>query len=560
MRSPSASLARLYFKTIYGLKPLSSYTRPRDRLKLAGIVLLSLVLLGDFGFIFVSSAIAQYDALKPQGLEGLLLLNAAMTASMIVFVFGFIMSLSTYSLSPAEESLLALPLRPRALLASKFVVVYLSEFLFALFLVGVNLAVFGLREAPPLLFYVYGLLIALSLPLLPLAVAWIILVPLLSLARFLRNKNAVMLVGGFVGIAFAVAFNVWVQGSMLRMNDQAWILRNYAGPETVLNFAGSLWPPSWLAWKALSLVSGGHPGAGLGYALAGPALGLVAALAVVYLLGTAYVRSLLGFGEGTLRKLARGETRTFIARGFRRRSLFIALLARENRLMNREPIYFLNGPFGVVLGPVIIGVMYFVQRSAFAELASAIEGLRSGPYGLLIGAAFGAFLGSSTSITCTGLSRDAKNLAMLRAMPIPVRALMLAKLAHGLCYALLGALVGGIGVGLILVLDPISIAGSVFIALSFAALANMAGLWIDTAWPRLTWDNPISALKQNPNSVFAILGAMGCIVLLGVFAGLVPLGSATFVIVYGGGIFLLFVLLLAAYPPWAEKKLAGLEL
>ena len=85
MRSPSASLARLYFKTIYGIKPLSSYTRPRDRLKLAGIVLLSLVLLGDFGFIFVSSAIAQYDALKPQGLEGLLLLNAAMTASMIVF-------------------------------------------------------------------------------------------------------------------------------------------------------------------------------------------------------------------------------------------------------------------------------------------------------------------------------------------------------------------------------------------------------------------------------------------------------------------------------------------
>jgi ABC-2 type transport system permease protein len=560
MRSAFAVLTRLYFRSIYGWKPLSEYKRPRDWLKLAGAILLGLFILGDFGFIFVASAIAQYQALKPQGLEGLLLLNASIMSTMIVFVFGFIMALSTYSLSAAEQQLLALPIRPRAFLGAKFVVVYLSEFAFSLFLMGVNLAVFGLREAPPLAFYLCGLVVALAIPLLPLAIAYFIIVPIMSLARFMRNKNTVLMAVGVIGLVFALAFNIWIQGSMTRLSDPGWILHNYAGPGTVLNLVGSSWPPSLVAWEALAAAAAGRWPEGLALALGLAVAGTAVAALVATGLGGVYGRSLLDFGEGVLKKLGRSETADFIGRGFARKGALRALFLRENRLMNREPIYFLNGPFIVILMPVILVIMYFVQRSNFAELAGAVEGLRGGPAGLLIGAGFGAFLGSSTSITCTALSRDAKALVYLRALPVAPRTYLLAKLAHGLFYALFGSVVGGVGTAIILGLDAVTALLSVFVALSFSALFNLAGLWIDTANPKLSWDNPVAAMKQNPNAVIAILGTMALIGGLGGLSTILPLGVAGFSLVYGGGALVVFASLLAAYVKYAGSRLESLEL
>ncbi|MEI6874853.1 MAG: hypothetical protein WCL50_06955, partial [Spirochaetota bacterium] len=368
-----------------------------------------------------------------------------------------------------------------------------------------------------------------------------------------------LMVAGVIGIAFALAFNLYIQGSMSRLTDPAWILENYAGPGSLLNYVGLTWPPSALAWKSLEAASSGTWMQGLGWASALLALGLGAAIFVVLALAGVYVRSLLDFGEGIFKRLSGSETADFIGSGFRRQGLFRALVIRENRLMNREPMYFLNGPFIIVLMPIILAVMYFVQREALSQLAPLMEAARRGPYGLLVGAGFGGFLGSSTSIACTALSRDAKALPYLRALPIGARQYMLGKLAHGLVYAALGSLVGGLGMGLILGLGPAPILASIFIALGFSSLANMAGLWIDTANPRLAWDNPVAALKQNPNSSLAILGSMAILAALGALASVLPLGALGFTLVYGGGTSLLFAILLFLYPKFAETKLEGLE-
>jgi len=565
MKSAFSSLVRLYLGSIFGWKPLSERRGAKEKLKLAGIALLFLLVVGDFGVIFVMSSLSQYEALKPLGLQGLLLLNAAILSTMLVFVFGFIMALSTWSLSPAERGLLALPIDPRSLLAAKMIVVYLSEVAFALFIMGVNLVVFGIKEGPPPGFYIDGLLVALVLPLIPLALVYAFLVPFLSLARFMRNRNAILLVAGLLGIAFALGFNVMIQAPLSRLADPAWVLANYAGPGTLLNLVGSAWPPSWLAWRSLASASSGallEPLAWLGL-LAG--LGMAVSALVILGLGRTYAGSLLDFDEGRLRRLAGGSVRGYIAGEgapgrFARGPLLLALVRRESRLMNREPIYFLNGPLIVLLMPAILALYYVVQRDTFADLLPLVATLREGPRGLLIAAAAGAFLGSGTSITATALSRDAKALPWIRALPIPTRDYLFAKLGHGLIWALFGALVGAGGGAWLIGLGPALALAAVFMALAFASLVNLAGLWLDTAMPRLEWDNPTAAMKQNPNSVFAVLGSMGLIAALGALSLLLPLGPAGFVLAYGGGAAALFALLLALYPAWAERRLAALEI
>jgi ABC-2 type transport system permease protein len=390
-------------------------------------------------------------------------------------------------------------------------------------------------------------------PLLPLAAAYLLLVPLMTVGRFLRNKNSLMIIGGIVGLVFALAFNLYIQSAMARLSDPAWILANFAGPDSILARIGSAYPPTYLAWKSLS--SGG--GLGALYALANLALGLAAAAAVVLALGPAYAASLLGFGEMRLRRLS--DARSYIYKTLRRRSAFASSVLREVRMLNREPIYFMNGPMVVVLMPLIFGIMYIAQREQLNALLSQLGDFRGGPYAVLACAAFGSFLGTSMSIPSTALSRDAKVLPYLKALPLGYGSYMLAKLGHALLFSAFGVLVGACGGGLALGLTALDILGALLIALAFSTFMNAAGLWLDTANPRLSWDNPITAMKQNVNAVIAILGTMGFLGALGVLSTVLGLGKGGFVLVYGGIFAALSALAIAAFPRYAEKRIASLE-
>ena len=562
MTTPFLSLSRLYFRSVYGLSGKKAAAKPELKyvLKMIGIGLLAILVTADIGIIFVASNLSMYEALKPQGLQGLLLLNSATSAAMIVFVLGFATALSTYCMSAMETGLLAMPVKPRHLLGAKFLMVYLSEFLFGSLLVGISVVIFGIREGPPAVFYLAGALVALATPLVPLAFAYLIIVPLMSGIRAIRNKNALMVIGGVVGLSFALLFNFYIQSATARMNDPVWILANYAGPESLIARIGIAYPPSYAAWKTLALCATPGKGVlGLLVGLAGLAAGIVAAGGSVLLLAGPYAKSLSDFGELSLKRLTRAGARSLLDRTMRRKIPIVRLLGREWKLMNREPAYFLNGPFTVILGPIIMGVIYFAQRETYMQLVGSLDAFKASSYAMLAVAAFGTFLGSATSITCTALSRDAKALAYIKALPIDPVAYMGAKFLHGFVVSVAGCAIGALGGAILLGLPALEALGALAIALSAAALIDLVGLWLDTINPRLSWDNPIAALKQNPNSVIVILGVMGLLGGLGALAYVLPMGKAAAATVFGGAPALLFLLAWLPYPAYARKKIASID-
>jgi ABC-2 type transport system permease protein len=201
------------------------------------------------------------------------------------------------------------------------------------------------------------------------------------------------------------------------------------------------------------------------------------------------------------------------------------------------------------------------QKDAFLsdpDLAGVLALLRNGGGAILAGLA-GAFLGSGTSISCTALSRDAKALPFLKSLPLSAGRFMLAKLAHGLVFALFGSIMGAGLSGYALRLSASDMAAALIVAIGLSFLLNLGGLWLDTANPRIKWDNPMAALKQNPNSVIAILGAMGIAGASGYAA--FALGLSTWVFAFWFGILplLAFALLLFPYPRYAAKRIAALE-
>ena len=558
MTAPFPSLVRLYILSLYAPARRSDGAKAakpsaKKIAKTIGIAFLAVLLAGDIGSIFVAMNLTMYAALKPAGLQGLLLLNAATTASAFVFILGFLTAISTYCMSQADSGLLALPIRGRSLLGAKMAMVYLSEFAFAFFLVLVASIIYAIKEAPPASFYFDAVLTAAAVPLVPLAAIYLIVVPLMAALKPLRSKNAAMILGAVIGIAFAVIFNIYIQGIISRLNDNTWILSNFAGPNAILAQIGLAYPPAFLAWKSMS--AGGL--AGLGYGIASLIIGLGATACVALALGKTYAKTLLGFDELRVKRMA--ATKAFMTRSFRRRRPLAALLFREIRLMNREPIYFINGPFIILLMPIILAVIAISQKSRLGDLIAQAGGFVKGPLAMLAAAGFGAFLGSSTSICSTAISRDAKALPYLKALPVLYRSLALAKFLHGFAFALFGAIVGGIGAGAALGLSFLECAGAFLLAAAFSSFACIAGLWLDTANPRLVWDNPTAALKQNPNSSILIVGVMALLGILGALSAILPWGKLAFFSAYFAAFSALALAALAAYPRYAEKRIREIE-
>lgn len=555
------SLAALYIKSFYNLagkKAPGEKRDPKALARVAGFIALAVLLVGNFGYLFVMINLGMYRGLSTIGLQGYLILNACVMATALTLVIGFMTALSTYYLNDMELQLLAMPIPPRPLFLAKFTAVYISEAGFSLFFMAATMVIFGIKEAPHPLFYLWGLAAALALPLPALSASYLIQIPLMTFARFLKSRKAIMIIGGVLGLVFALGFNVYIQGMMMRFDDPTALARTIANPDSALARMGRAYPPALFAWKAMAAPATG-----------GALLSILAMLAicaacpalVALALGGTYAKSLVGFNETRLKKLSKAGSDLLISKAIRKGSAFRSLVMREINTMNREPLYLLNGPFIVVLMPIIVAVMLLVQKDVLLsdpDLAG-VRALIDGGFGAAVAGLAGAFLGSGTSIACTSVSRDAKALPFIKSLPVDASAYFLAKLAHAMVFGAFGTVVG---VGLISAALRLSVADALagaVVSFALSSLLNMAGLWLDMANPRLTWDNPIAAMKQNPNSVIAILGAMAIMGGTGYLAFRFSMGPGAIALWFGAVPAAVFAALLAALPKYARKRLAAME-
>jgi len=557
MRSRIVSLALLYVKSTFSLSlpTRKELKKPKTLFKTIGIGIGILFLVADISVIFVMMNLSMYDGLKPAGLQGLMLLNAATTASILVFVLAFMLALSMFSMSGIESGFLVLPFTARELLAAKMFLVYVSEALAGVFLLAIAMAIYGIKESPTFLFYINGILTAMILPLAPTAISYLILIPMMNASKRFRNKNFILYVGGFLGMIFALGFNFYIQSMTAKaMNPSQLAL--LAKPDSLISRIGQSWIPSWLAWKALTDAS---KLSGVLAVLGNLAIGLGCCAVVVALLGKPYVKSLQAFNESTFsRRKLPGSS---MAGGsiFARKSAMRSLVTREIRLMNREPMYLLNGPFVVILMPLLLAIVFMAQKSVLSEAMKGLAPLLSGPGSYLIPAGMGAFLGSSTSIACTAVSRDAKAIAWMKALPVTPFRYFLAKLIHAELFSVFGGLVGCGAGALLLGIGWVDLIVAFVLSLLFATAFNMGSLWLETAYPRLRWDNPIAAMKQNPNAVIAILGAMGLLGGMAFLAFQVSLPRYAYAAAFAILFAIPIILWVMFYPRYAARRYGEME-
>jgi ABC-2 type transport system permease protein len=438
-----------------------------------------------------------FSILKPMNQETALLTLAILAGQLLILVFGLFYVLSAFYFSRDLEFLVALPARPFEVIAAKFGVILVNEYLTAAFVVIPAFVVYGVMAGKPFGFWPLAALVFLLLPVIPLALSGLLVMAMMRLVNVSRKKDFLILAGSLTLLALTLFLQLGLAGN--RSPEE--FMRFFTAPDGMVRLLGEKFPPC--IW-ASRLLAAGFSAPGVAYLALFVGLSVAVLLLLLLAAEKLFYRGLIGLSEMSARS-KKLSAAALAGRFADRNKAWRAILLREWRLMNRTPIFLLNGILSVVLVPVML---FFMVRSGSGSSSLAIlkllgSGKRTAE--VLFTAAFFVACGCLNGTASSTFSREGKNFWLSKVIPVAPGRQVMGKFLHSYLVAALGTLGGSLAAWLAIGLGWKSILPAALLALAAGALFTALNMAIDLARPLLTWTNPQRAIKQNLNVLLAMV-------------------------------------------------------
>ena len=512
--SPSAALIKAALNTNFGWSVVRHrlFVQKRDRWM---VPVIALAVIGAVPTLVLYFRLLNsgFDALRSLGQEKAILTLAVLAGQLIILIFGLFYLIATFYFSRDLEYLLSLPLRPSQIMLSKFAVVLVNEYLtIALFILPL-LVVYGLKRPAGPGYWLLMPITYLLLPIIPLAAAGLAVLMMMRLVNVGRKKDLLIVLGSLVllAAAFFLQFGLSRAAGTSGPDPQK-IIAMIASPDGLVQSIGRRFPPA--IWATRFLHDGLFTGGGLsGFALfAGLSVLLFAGL----MIGARrlFFGGLIGLSErGGARRKAKAVARLRFSSG---RHPVRAIFMREVRLMNRTPIFLLNGVLGALMVPVVFALMPTSGKPG--DDASDIMRLLTSTKPLTATLAMMIFMvvcATLSGVASSSFSREGRKFWVSKVIPVDYRLQVSAKFLHSMAIALLG-----IGSALAVLIIRFHLGAgqwlpSLVLAVSVSAIVTALNLAVDLARPLLDWISPQKAMKQNLNVLIAMLFDLGFLFLYG---------------------------------------------
>lgn len=494
------------------LKTGSQSTSSKNNKKKIKGFLLAIVLILAFtpmaiGFgKFLSVA---YDGLYAMGQEAAILGFGLSVVSIVIFFFGIFYAMSIFYFSMDVENLLPLPLKPWHIMGAKFTVVLIYEYFTEIIFFAPTLIAFGIKSGGGIVYYIYGVIIFLLLPIVPLVMASIINMIIMRFTNIAKNKDRFRLFGGIIAMCFGIGINIYIQKFTQDIN-QSEIAEMFAkGNNSLLSLATSIFPSTKVAVNSLINTASIQGFINLVIFL----VIAVAALIIFIILGQLlYFKGVMGVSE-TISKRKTLNNLELIKNTTQSSSLKVYIF-KELKLLFRTPIYFMNCVLMNFLFPIFLLIPFLSQEGGGSQLKTITAFLQGGKGTGIVLAVFFAFIVFATcsnSISTTAISREGKNLFILKYIPMRYKEQLMAKVLSAVVLGAVGMIMV-ITLGIIILKIKLDIILLMFIVGSVAILfTSFIGIFIDLNFPKLNWDTEQEAVKRNFNVMISMIicGALG---------------------------------------------------
>jgi ABC-2 type transport system permease protein len=436
-------------------------------------------------------------------------------ASIIVLFFGMIYAMSTFYFSKDLERLLHLPLKEESIVAAKFLNMVFYEYLIVLpiLIPGFFVAFSDMGGVAYTLYFVVGMLLV---PIIPLAIGTILVMSIMKFINIDGKKDMIRTISLFLFLFVILGIQVLVSRTAMNMppgSEAEYLASILRDSNSLVNIVGRSYPPAVWISKALYMNEGGR---GLLYFLMYLAVSLAFYVGMIWIGKALYVGGYFNKSDAV-----RKATKVNYEKNLAQSSVWKAIFFNDVRLVMRTPIYMFNCVSVVVLIPVLMFLMPVmsggVELAFLQQIPKEFEHL----VGLAIIGLF-VFMAGVNPTQSTTVSREGKSAWIQQVLPIPKRDAFVGRITFPLLLQVFSMIF--VLIGAYFFLKPsMSVLLMAFIGGFFTSLPMLAmGVLIDTLRPKLDWDDPQKAVKQNFNVIINMLLGIGYGALLGflVFQGM----------------------------------------
>lgn len=466
-----------------------------------------------------------------------------------VMFFGFIAAATNYYTGSGEEQFLSMPLNAVEIFGAKVAVTAVSDLILGAAIMLVGGIIYGIKAGLVThpMFYVGLLVTIFAVEAIAIFVIYALLLLFLNVIPKLRNRSILTSLATVLLLCFVFVYSIYSSRLSMLM-DQAdastamfvQLIRLWTEKAPFLMFFADA-----MSGKIIPV-------------LVMAAIFAVIVFGFVPLAAPLYIRSLNGFSDVKTKKITKEKAKDVLNKELKTNSVFHTLLVRDVRTIFREPSFFGNGPLMILLVPVMFLISFTVsfaaaKGSGIAEVRAMMistftenmtpEGLETVKYMFtIIIAGICIFMGNCANIASTSFSREGKAIYDLKAMPIQEDTIVLVKFWHALIYCLASIVIIFLFFfGLVKFLYIPFTATDIFtMTLKYSILTILASfvlifieMFIDTVNPKLQWENPTAAFKQNMNAVVSTFIVMGFIALMVLLIFLLPKNNIGFFAVAG---------------------------
>lgn len=510
------SLIKTDLNITFGLTSIiNSFKTKKNRWQIIIFAIAMLSLIPTY-IMMIKGVSLLYNAYRQIGQQSYFLMMGILASQGIVLFFGIMYVMSKYYFSNDLVHLVPLPIKPSYILGSKFVTIMVSEYITSLPIFLPFAIIFGIQGNLGIIYWIYTILIALTLPILPLALASILVMVFMKYTNIKGKKDLFRVVMAVIFMVIVIYLQLTLQkvmsGALTQGEDFFFNLARDAN--LLVKKLGVISPPA--KWGAFAMTNSSKT-IGISNLLYFIISGVLSFVVMIFLSEKLFFGGLIGNIEASASK-GRGKKKE-ASKSSNVTKPYLALAKKELIMLFKTPIYLLNSIGGVIIIPI---VLFFSIKSGDESMAPLLDVLYSNMDIVFLGLiGFIAFYGILNNVGTTTFSREGKNFWIQRTLPIKVKDQIKGRILASLAIQLLGSIILLIIVSLIIKLSIINLLLVAILGILASIPLTQLGMIIDITRPLLTWTNPQQAMKQNLNVLIAM-------------------GVAT---VYGGGIgFLLYKL------------------
>lgn len=454
------------------------------------------------------------------GMSDIIPVYLTAAASLIIFMFTIFKAGSVIFQMHSYEILVSLPVSQTSIVISRFLTMYVTDFLFGLLVMIPGMTIYGIYLHPPVTFYLYGIIGTVLLPLLPVSLATAAGAAITAFCARMKHKSLVSAFLTIVLLVFIFAGSTLL-GGMEEIPDE--MLINFA--QIMEEKIGQIYPPA--LWLGHAMVRGA----------AGEFL-LYAAISIIVFAVLAAVLQHFFLNICTALN-ATSAKNDYHMEQLHAGSVTAALWKKELKRYFASSIYVTNTMAGYILMVIMAGTLLIVGTEKM-ETMIGMPGIVSRMLPLLL-----ALIASISPTTACSISMEGKQWWLIQSLPVKGKAIWDSKILLNLTIAL--PFYAAAVILSLLAVHPS--AGHAFwliiLPLIYILFTSVTGITINLAMPVFDWENEVRAVKQSASTMITILVGMISAILPMVLLFIV--GEGMEIYVYGITAVVLLILTLFLY-------------